>query len=412
MRLLSKISHYYFWLSLFVLCLTGFLLYLFLRTEISTEIEEQLELQTDMVAHEIDLGRTVSFPLVQVVKGTDAVMKIPKVFKDTLIYDRLQDVNEGYYYLAGSKKIGNSYYRIKVMTTYIGWSNYSLTIGFIFIAIAIMLVVLGTLTNYFISRKIWNPFLINLKKMKGYSVRSNEELKLADTDVVEFREMNLVLTDLADRSKREYAALKQFTENASHEIQTPLSILKTRLENMGQHPLDEALIPLLNDAKTAVSRLSKVNKGLLLLAKLENDVFEDKAWLQLSDIIKKNYELLEDLLSHKQLRMSLKLEDKAVFASASLIDILITNLFSNIINHAQTGAEVLIELNEKKLVMVNDGPLLTFSESLLFTRFTKGSRDAKRNGLGLAIIKQICINNNWEIAYCYAGGKHSFTIVF
>src|SRR4051812_14778075 len=109
MRLLTKISHYYFWLSLFVLCVTGCMLFLFLRAEISTEIEEQLELQTDMVAHEIELGRKVSFPLVHVTKSSQALMEIPAVFKDTMIYDRLQKVNEGYYYLAESKKIGGYY---------------------------------------------------------------------------------------------------------------------------------------------------------------------------------------------------------------------------------------------------------------------------------------------------------------
>ena len=410
MRLVSKISLYHFLLSSLVLGLAGFLLFIFLRTEISLEIEEQLELQVDMIAKELGNGKHIDFPLVTINKGNEKLMQLPKVFKDTLIYDYVQQVSEGYYYFAESKRINGMPYRIKVMTTYIGWENYSKTISYIFVAIAAMLVLLGTLFNYFISRSLWAPFLINLKRMKGYSVSSKEELQLAVTSVTEFQEMNTVLADLAARGKREYNALKEFTENASHEIQTPLSILKTRLESISQLSLDTSLIRPLNDAKDAVTRLSKVNKGLLLLAKLEDDAFSDKAWISLDNVIHRNYDMLEDLFKHKNLKLEYKMSPKVVFASSSLMDILVSNLLSNTINYSQSAGNVSISLDEQKLIFSNEGPPLTFPESKLFSRFTKGDSGANRNGLGLSIVKQICVNNNWVITYDYQEKSHVFSI--
>lgn len=412
MRLLSKLSYYYFWLSAFVLGITGVMLFLFLRHEVSKEIEEQLELQTDMVAEEIRMGRNVNFPLVQITRGNVQLMKLPRVFKDTLLYDRLQKESEGYYYFAESKKISNNYYRIKVMTTYIGWNNYSRTIIYIFMCIAVMLIILGTLVNYFISSRIWKPFLINLKRMKGYSVSSKEALELARTDVKEFQEMNFVLADLAARGRREYNALKEFTENASHEIQTPLSILRTRLESISQLPVNDDLARLLNDAKQAALRLNKVNKGLLLLAKLENDAFIDKQSILVHEVLQRNFDLMEDLFQTKALKVTLAIQHKEVFVSSSLMEILISNLLSNALSYSPVKGSVSISLTDEYLEIGNEGSPLTFEESKLFTRFGKGSPGLSGNGLGLSIVKQICISYQWNIAYRYAENQHFFKISF
>lgn len=411
MRLLSRISIYYLCLSTIVLGIAGMMLYLFLRIEISKEMEEQLELQFDMVASELQNKKNIEFPLVTITPGKEEMMLLPKVFKDTLIYDHLQDVTEGYYYFEQSKRINGLPYRIRVMTTYIGWENYARTIIYMFLLIAALLIAMGTLINYFINRNIWKPFMINLRRMQGYSVSSREELQLARTKITEFQEMNTVLTDLAARGKREYTALKEFTENASHEIQTPLSILKTRLETISQVALDSSVIRPLADAKQAVNRLSKVNKSLLLLAKLENDAFVDKAWISIDEVIQRNFELLEDLFQHRMLKLEQKLSPKLVYASSTLMDILISNMLSNIINYSDLGSSVSIVLENQKLVFSNEAPPLTFPASNLFFRFSKGTEGNNgRNGLGLSIVKQICVNNNWDIAYDYQNKLHIFRI--
>ena len=264
--------------------------------------------------------------------------------------------------------------------------------------------------NYFVNRKVWQPFLINLQRLKSYSVSSKDELMLDSSNISEFEEMNSALQELAEKARREYSALKEFTANASHEIQTPLSIIQSRLESISQFQLLPELARFVVDAKTATTRLSRVNKGLLLLAKLENNYFPDKQLVNLEDFLNTQIDQTEDLLLHKGLIVHREIESKAVEASPFLLEILISNLLSNILAHSSPNAKATISLKSNRMTFSNEGKPLNFSESKLFSRFGKGIDNYKGNGLGLSIVKQICIVNGWDITYSYDQGMHVFEI--
>lgn len=412
MKLLSRTIINYFWLTIGVLLVTGFLLYGFLYLQIYEEIKEQLQLQESMVAKEISQGRKVNFPLVKTeIVPTERLMINP-VFKDTLIYDDIQKKDEGYYILRQPRLINGQVYMIEVMTTHIGWGGYSKAIISIFILIAIMIVVVGSIINYFSNRKLLSPFLQNLEHLKLYSVSSNEKLELVGSNISEFKEFNLVINELAERAKGEYRALKEFTENASHEIQTPLSIVRTRLESISQYPLDEDMARYISDAKAAIDRLSKVNKGLLLLAKIENQVFPDEGTLDLKKTILQQVEQLEDIIKHRNIDLKLELTTHEVKASPLLMEVLISNLLSNMLDYATPGATSTIKLDNTGFTFSNPGYPLDFEESKLFTRFGKNKVGYTGNGLGLPIVKQICKRYRWDITYRFYRGFHVFKIVF
>lgn len=411
MKLLTKTSLKQFWLSLCILVLTGVFLLMFLHYETSAEVEEQLDLQIAMVSDEIAAGRDINYPSVNITQlepGDDP----PRVFKDTLIYDRLQDEEEGYYYLKETKLIAGKKYQIKVMASHIGLDGYSKAIGYIFLVMAVLFMSLGSLMNYFISRTIWAPFIANLQRLKSYSVSSNADLNLDPSDITEFREMNIALKELAYKARNEYTALREFTENASHEIQTPLSIIQSRLESINQMDIQPELGRYLEDAKQATSRLSRVNKGLLLLAKLENNDFPDRQELNLQDIINSQLAQVDDLFLNKGLIVDKHLHNKNVYASLFLLESLISNLLSNVLTYANPDTTVTIILNEQFLSISNQGEPLSFPVSKLFTRFGKGIDDYKGNGLGLSIVKQICLANEWDIEYAYEERTHMFKVRF
>jgi signal transduction histidine kinase len=412
MKLLTKTSINQFLLSLFILIVTGLMLLLFLKIEVSAEIEEQLELQSAMVADQIASGKAINFPLVQIDSQNVALLKQPELFKDTVIYDKLQKVGEDYYYFSETRNIKGKDYRIKVMTTHIGMDGYTKAVGYIFAVMACLFIILGSLMNYLINRKIWQPFLINLQRLKSYSVSSKEDLLLASSHINEFEEMNSVLNELAAKAKKEYTALKEFTGNASHEIQTPLSIIQSRLESISQYQLEPEIARYIIDAKQATNRLSRVNKGLLLLAKLENNDFPDRELFDLKDVLNSQINLMEDLLINKGMVIDRQIKSKEVNASPFLLEILFSNLLSNIVAHSPLNAGVSISLNSRRIVFSNEGEKLTFPESRLFSRFGKGIDDYKGNGLGLSIVKQICTVNGWDISYSYRHGMHVFEIIF
>jgi len=155
-----------------------------------------------------------------------------------------------------------------------------------------------------------------------------------------------------------------------------------------------------------------MNKGLLLLAKLENDAFPDKQWLSLDNVLRRNLDLMDDVFQHQSMQVVQFIQNKQVFASSSLMEILISNLLSNVLAHSSSEAKVIITLNDQYLEISNDGEPLTFEPSRLFIRFGKGAPGYNGNGLGLSIVKQTCIACQWDITYSYHRGMHHFKISF
>jgi signal transduction histidine kinase len=410
MRLLTKTSLHYLWVSSVLLLAACCLWFVLLKSDISAEIKEQLELQTALVAHEIETGKTVQFPLVKIEKGV--FKNLPgDVFKDTIIFDPLQQQNEDYYLLRQAKVINNKPYRITVITTHIGWAEYFKAVMYMFIILASLLICGGVVVNYLISKKIWRPFLQNMDILKKFSLTKNQELELVQSDIKEFEELNAVMTDFVTHARREYKSLQEFSENASHELQTPISVIRTRLESISQLPLDTKAAGYLVDAKQSLDRLSKVNKGLLLLAKLEHDNFPDRQLISLSDIVLEMTDQFEELFNNKGLHLKHYIHPVKTNASPHLVNIMVSNLLSNMRSHTEAGKYVAVSLSADKMVFVNDGEPLQFAEDMMFARFKKKHAASTGIGLGLSIIKQICVVHGWVISYDYLDGRHHFTIL-
>ncbi|MES2807511.1 MAG: HAMP domain-containing sensor histidine kinase [Bacteroidota bacterium] len=409
MKLLTKTSLHYFWASLLLLGIFGTLLFVLLKKEISLEIKEQLELQVDLIGEKLNDGATISYPLVDITKVNQAYQSN---FRDTSIFDRKQNVAENYYALTEYVNIKKQTYAVTVMTTYIGWNEYLETIGLTFLGLSLLLAVTGLLVNYVVSRQIWKPFLQNLATLKNHSLASDNELTLQPSDTEEFEELNKVLIDFASRAKTEYHALQEFSENSSHELQTPIAIIRARLESISQHPLDTESIRYLNDAKTAIERLSKVNKSLLLLTKLRNGHFPDVQTVCIDKPLLQHIEQLDELYINRELRLKTSIKTSCTKASPYLLEVLLSNLLSNQIKYAPKSSTVSISLDDNALIFTNAGPPLSFEEDRLFKRFVKGKQEQSGAGLGLSIVMQICKLHGWNISYAYHNQLHIFTIRF
>jgi len=258
----------------------------------------------------------------------------------------------------------------------------------------------------------WRPFLLNLGQLKSYSVSSPGNLELIPSTIDEFTDLNVVLQDLTTRARKEYIGLKEFTENASHELQTPLTIIESRMESISQLDINEEIAYYLLDAKRSLDRLSRLNRGLLLLAKLEHDEFPDQQEVDLRQLVKSLAEQMEDLFEQRGMKLNLTLEAIMVPASPYLLEIMISNLIANMRFHGLPKTEVFIKLNDRGITFSNPGEPLAFSPERLFSRFGKTTKTHKGHGLGLSIVRQICINHKWEITYSYHAGNHVFGITF
>lgn len=280
--------------------------------------------------------------------------------------------------------------------------------GFFFLLIVTGLFIL----NRRLSRTIWEPFRDTLEKLKKFNLNSNDKIDFLKTDTKEFEDLNESLRKLIDHSVSVYATQKEFTENASHELQTPLAILKNKLDILLQSTdLTVKQYEVAEEMNRALTRSSRINKNLLLLAKIENNQFENSD-IQLDELVKQCFEILQEHFQQKNISVSSAINSniKAV-GNVGLTEVLINNLIINAIRHTPNSGIINIKLNEKSFQVYNSGSEKLNSD-LLFKRFSRFSSDNNGSGLGLAIIKEICRFHHWEIEYFFENNFHIFSVKF
>jgi two-component system OmpR family sensor kinase len=215
------------------------------------------------------------------------------------------------------------------------------------------------------------------------------------------------------RAQSDYQGLKEFSENASHELQTPIASIKAKIELLMDSNLAEKQLVQLAAMHDELERLAKINHSLTLLAKLEHFESAPDAFTDLSQLVPATEAAFADLAEMKGLRTTQHLATGVrVPLDASLAQLLLNNLFSNAIRHNVLGGELLVELTNTELLLENTGLAPTAPVSELFGRFKKGNAALDSIGIGLAIVKRISELYGHQVAYTYADGRHSVRIVF
>ena len=282
------------------------------------------------------------------------------------------------------------------------------------ITAGMILLLLGTLflANRLLLRRIWQPFYQTVAAMREFNLSSRNPLPASHTDIDEFRNLDEATRQMTQQIVKDYEMLKNFTDNASHEMQTPLAIINSRLDLLIQ---DQELgvqhhrhIQAMYDA---IGRLRQLNQSLLLLTKIENHQFGHTEPVDMAPLIEEKLVQLEDPLRSRHLLVHKDLDRMWLPINHYLADILLNNLLLNAIRHNQDGGELTVRLRESGLRVCNSGPALSFDPNTIFDRFVKGSHSGG-TGLGLAIVRQICDNYHFSLSYTYANQLHTVDIGF
>lgn len=281
----------------------------------------------------------------------------------------------------------------------------------IFLVISIALF----LTLRFATKRLWQPFDDTLQKAEQFNLAQSEIPLFADTDIQEFARLNQSLGELMKKDQDTYRIQKEFTENASHELQTPLAIIRSKLDLLMQEDLQESQMRLVSELYELTMRMGHLNRNLLLLAKIENAQYTALEEVDLAAMLSYSLPLYETLQNDKTLRMEDRRNDpnRKLLANAVLLECLLKNLIVNALRHAKQNAEVRISIEDNRLTISNesiDGKSL--DAETLFRRFRSGDAKQKGNGLGLAIVKAICDFHHWMVEYKFEAGHHHFIVNF
>ncbi|HTE23610.1 sensor histidine kinase [Flavitalea sp.] len=269
------------------------------------------------------------------------------------------------------------------------------------------------LLNRRISRRLWQPFYQSLEKIKNFRLDQQHRIHFEKPDILEFSELNQSLDRLITGNIDVFKQQKEFAENASHELQTPLAVIQSKLELLMQSTtMNDKQYDIIEDAFKALARVSRINKNLLLLTKIEGSQYLDKEKVDLSLLVVNTVPLFLHFRDDKQINLIQEISP-VVFVEGNkiLIEIMLNNLITNAIRYGPVNQPIKIQLTDHMLTITNNGTK-GLNPDKLFKRFATGASESPGTGLGLAIVKQICQRYGWIIKYRFLDQSHIFSVCF
>lgn len=417
MKLLNKSSLIFVIVSIVIFLITSIIFYTLITFTINNENDEKLKVNNLRVFHLVSKNDVVHDlpPIYEITELNEAPSLSMESYKDTLIYDEIENDIELFREYKKSYKLGEKTFQITTRQIKLETHDYFNSIGLSILISFLLLIIIILILNRIIFKNIWFDFYYNLSQLKKISFSSIEDVNLKDSNIKEFKDLKDISESMLNKLKQEYLSLKEFTENASHEIQTPLAIIQNNIEELLQDTtIDEQKIRSIQSIYFNINRLKKINKNLLLISKIENQQFRDVEPININHILNQILIDLNDLIHQKDIQLKCVFKDELIIkGSKTLIEILITNLLTNAIKHNNLNGFINIEINKNSLTIENSGiDLSNDQKKQIFKRFYKSSSNSSSVGLGLNIVDSICKSNNYKLEYFNENGKHKFIIHF
>lgn len=282
--------------------------------------------------------------------------------------------------------------------------------GLLFFVILISL----SVVFYFMSKRLWRPFHSTLSKIQDFSLEKGEQPQFNSTDTAEFVQLNSILNDLISDNLSSYKKQKEFIENASHELQTPLAVFKSQLDMLLQQPdISQEQMDIIQSLYSVSSRMTRLNKNLLLLARIDNDQYLHMEDIDFVQTLYAQLLYLRERAESNEIKVNVEIENPLnIHANRILVESLITNLIVNAIRYNTENGTINMRVVDGGFVISNTGAAQALDKERVFRRFNRTSEEKKGNGLGLSIVHEICKMHGWNIQYDYQNNLHTFIVQF
>ncbi|MFR9502890.1 MAG: HAMP domain-containing sensor histidine kinase [Rikenellaceae bacterium] len=306
----------------------------------------------------------------------------------------------------------DNYFEVTVLTPTIDNSDLidaiwrSLAILFALLLITMLLI------NIVAIRGGLKPLDRFMKWLHGSDLQSCTVPTVQESNIKEIKELSAAIESFAKRGKRAFEQQQEFIGNASHELQTPIAICQNRLELLCESGLSEQQMGDVAECLMTLSRLSKLNKSLLMLSKIENGGFENSD-IDINTLVRKNVDTIVELYEYRNIKLTLQERGRCtIVANEVLSSILIINLIKNSYSHNVDGGDISIEIDTNMLTITNTSDSTALDSEKIFSRFYQGRSKSGFSGLGLPIVQSICKLYDFNISYSYTDKRHHFQINF
>ena len=395
--------------------------YMGIMEEINDEVDDSLEDYTEMIitrslagkelpAH--DSGSNNQYYLREV-EPSYALSRNAISYRDSMVYISEKKETEPARILTTIfKDKEGKFYEVAVYTPTIEKKDLKEAIFQLLVGLFISLLVAILLINVWVFRRSMKPFYRLLDWLdKSRLGKQNPPLD-NPTHTTEFRRLNEAVVRYAAHSEEVFEQQKQFIGNASHELQTPLAICQNRLEMlMEDETLSKSQMEEILKTYQTLEYVSKLNKSLLLLSKIDNSQFVDTSEICINEILHRYLEDYQEVYDYRSIQLTL--EEKGEFRigmNEALAIVLVTNLLKNAFVHNVDKGVIRIEITPECFSLQNTGGDEPLDEKRIFERFYQGSKKKGSTGLGLAIVHAVCRQYHLNISYRFLDNRHCFEI--
>jgi len=337
---------------------------------------------------------------------------LPPESRDTILLKYEDSSYQMYRTLRSDVESASEVFRVHVYQSLVESNELIERIILIVTIIFILFILFLYLINRFMFGRIWSDFFRTVKKLKSYDVNSVKSIEFGESEITEFKLLNAALNQMMEKIRMDYENVKEFTGNISHEIQTPLSVIRLKCDLLLQSsPLSSEQAVLIRDIQLTNSRLSKLNKTLVLFTKIENNQFPLKKNISLNEVLERHLEVFSSIAESRNITINYnKNDDFLVEGDPMLIDVLLVNLIKNAVIHNIEDGLVNIEVGKNEILISNSGQNHDLSGLDIFERYKKIGKSDGTFGLGLSLAKNICNLYNLKLVYIYKDGLHNFRL--
>lgn len=338
-----------------------------------------------------------------------------QVFYDATVYIELEDEDEPVRVMCTAFRMPDGqYYELKLMISILERDDMVEAMLWYLGALFLLFLICTSIGIQLVLRGVFRPLHRLLDWL--HCIQPGKEVPPLDnpTKIREFRQLSDAALDMGNRSYKAYEEQKQFIENASHELQTPLAIVRGKVELLAESEgMTEQQMEQLDEIYATLDRAVKLNKSLLLLSRIENGQYTEMEDVSVDEILDELLPDLMDIYEHKRVNLIRKREEQPfiIRCNHSLAQILVSNLVKNSLLHNREGGELQVLTTPTSLVIKNTGDVPLDGEKL-FRRFYHGM-DGKKDstGLGLAIARSIALSSSLKLTYEWQNGMHAFRLV-
>jgi len=411
--ILTKVGIFYLLFTLLSFLVTAIILHSEATKHMDNILEERLKQREHWVKILIERRpERVNKKDYATVKPVATIPKAFKpVYKDTVLLHHETGRKEVHRKRINYVTVKDQHYRIEVIKSATELYRFKDDVYEIILPVFIVLALVIILINYLLSGYLFAPFKYILRQMASFNLTRKQAFRQRTTSTTEFYHLQQLFEAMQKRIVNDYEQLKSYTENMSHELQTPLTIMQNKAEHLlSDETLSQQQAEKIKIIYDEVMQLSRLGSLLNLITKIGNEEFTDVKKVYTKPILEQHIQSISDFAANRYIEIKTTLSaDHAFKIDTGLLDILIRNLLKNAVSYANSDSVIYIETTSSAFTISNEGPELEFDAATIFNRFTKG-KNSKSLGLGLAIVKQICQISKLKISYQRTNGRHVFSI--